>query len=107
MVTDCIEYAKRCHVFQLHSDYGHVPLELIHTISYAWPFSKWGMDIVGPITLTSTKGHRYILAAIDYFSKWAEAVALREIKASDIVWFFKVHLIYRFGVPDNIIIDNG
>lgn len=43
------------------------------------------MDIVEPITPSSTKGHRYILATIDYFSKWAKAVALREIKAFDIV----------------------
>lgn len=62
---------------------------------------------MGPITPTSAKGHLYILAAIDYFSKWVEAVSLREIKASDIVWFVKVHLIYMFGVPDYIIIDNG
>lgn len=64
------------------------------------------MDIVGPITLTSTKGHCYILVIIDYFSKWAEAVTLREIKASYIVWFIKAHLIYRFSVPNRIIIDN-
>lgn len=106
MEVDCIEYAKRCHVCQLHSDCGLVPTEPLHTTSCSWSFSKWGMDIVGPITPTSAKGHHYILAATDYFSKWVEAIALQEIKASDIVWFVKVHLIYRFGVPDHIIIDN-
>jgi len=65
------------------------------------------MDIVGPITPTSAKGHRYIFAATYYFSKWVEAVALREIKASDIVWFIKTHLIYRIRIPDRIITDNG
>lgn len=65
------------------------------------------MDIVGPITLTSAKGHRCILATTNYFSKYVEAVALCKIKASHIVYFLKVHLIYRFGVPDRIITDNG
>lgn len=54
---------------------------------------------MGPITLTFARGHYYILVATNYFSKWAEVAFLREIKASDIVWFVKVHLIYRFGVP--------
>lgn len=98
---------KRCRVCQLHSDYGHVLAEPLHTTSCSWPFSKWGMDIVGPITPTSAKGHRYILVATYYFSKWAEAVSLREIKASDIVWFIKTHLIYKYGIPDCIITDNG
>lgn len=107
MVVNCIEYAKWCHICQWQSDYGHVPAEPLHTTSCSWSFSKWGMDIVGSITPTSTKEHRYILASTDYFSKWEEAIALLEIKAFDIVWFIKVHLIYRFGVPDHIIIDNG
>lgn len=107
MVVDCIEYAKRCLVCQLHSDYGHVPTELLHTTSCSRLFFKWRMDIVGPITPTSAKGHQYIRTATDYFSKWAEAVALREIKSSDIVWFVNVHLIYRFRVPNRIITDNG
>lgn len=107
MLVDYIEYAKQCHIFQLHNNYGHVPAEPLHTTSCSWPFSKWRMNIVGPITPMSTKGHRYILVVINYFSKWAEAVTLQEIKASNIIWFIKVHLIYRFGVPDHIIVDNG
>lgn len=85
MVVNCIEYAKRCHVCQLHSDYSHVLAKPLHTTSCSWLFFRWGMGIVGPITPTSAKGHRYILATRDYYSKWVEVVALREIKASDIV----------------------
>jgi len=45
----------------------------------------WGMDVVGPISPPSSKGHRFILAITDYFSKWAEVIPLREVKASDVV----------------------
>lgn len=31
--TDCIEYAKRCHVCQLLSDYGHLPVEPLYDTS--------------------------------------------------------------------------
>ena len=45
----------------------------------SWPFDAWGLDVVGLLPKSSA-GHLYILAATDYFSKWAEAVSLREVK---------------------------
>ena len=65
------------------------------------------MDIVGPISPPSAKGHRFILAITDYFSKWAEAIPLREVKTSDVIKFIKHHVIYRYDVPRRIIHDNG
>ena len=55
------------------------------------------MDIVEPIHPPSSKGHSYILAATDYFSKLAEAIPLKETRGVDVVNFFRTHLIYRFG----------
>ena len=43
----------------------------------------------------------------DYFSKWAEAIPLVEVKTSNVVNFIKHHVIHRFGVPRRIIHDNG
>ena len=65
------------------------------------------MDIVGPITPPPVKGHQYILAITDYFSKWAKAIPLIEVKTIDIVNFVKHHVIYRFDIPRKIIHDNG
>jgi hypothetical protein len=67
----------------------------------------WGMDVVGPINPPSSKGHKFILAATDYFSKWAEAVPLKEVKAENVEDFIRTNLIYRFGVPTWIISNNG
>ncbi|KAM2835940.1 hypothetical protein PS2_032803 [Malus domestica] len=55
----------------------------------------------------SSTGKNYILAATDYFSKWAEAVPLREVKKETVVRFIKEYIIHRYGVPHYIIIDNG
>ena len=49
----------------------------------------------------------YILAATDYFSKWAEAIPLREVKKENVVNFIRTYLNYRYGVPHYIITDNG
>ena len=72
-----------------------------------WPFEMWGMDVVGPISPPSSKGRRFILAITDYFSKWAEAIPLKEVKASNVIKFVKHHVIYRFGIPQRIVNDNG
>jgi len=65
------------------------------------------MDVIGPISPPSSKRHRFILAIIDYFSKWAEAIPSREVKTSDVIKFVKYHVIYHFGVPRQIVHDNG
>jgi len=65
------------------------------------------MDVVGPISPPSSNEHQFILVIIDYFSKWAEAVLLKEVKTSDVIKFIKHHVIYHFGVPRQIVHDNG
>ncbi|XP_028064066.1 uncharacterized protein LOC114267239 [Camellia sinensis] len=69
--------------------------------------AAWGMDIIGPFVPPSLAGYRYILAATDYFSKWAEAVALKDIKSTVVSEFIQTHIIYRFGISESIIMDNG
>ncbi|KAL0395514.1 UNVERIFIED_CONTAM: hypothetical protein Slati_4517600 [Sesamum latifolium] len=55
----------------------------------------------------SSGGHLYILAATDYFSKWAEAVPLKEVKKENVADFIRTNIIYRYGVPRYIITNNG
>jgi len=66
-----------------------------------------GNSVIGPISPSSTRGHRFILAITDYFSKWAEVIPLVEVKTSNVVNFVKHLVIHRFGVPRRIIHDNG
>ena len=73
-VHDCISYAKRCDACQLHANFIHQPPKLLHPTLSPWPFEAWGLDVVGPLTPKSSARHLYILAATNYFSKWAEAI---------------------------------
>ncbi|XP_050379688.1 uncharacterized protein LOC126797042 [Argentina anserina] len=65
------------------------------------------MDAIRPITLKSSAGHIYILAATDSFSKWAKAIPLKEIKKENIVDFITGSIIQRYGIPRCIITDNA
>ncbi|KAJ6822956.1 uncharacterized protein M6B38_385940 [Iris pallida] len=107
MMADAIDYARKCKACQVHADFIHQPSEFLHPTVASWPFEAWGMDIVGPITPPSSRGHRFILAITDYFSKRAEVVPLAEVKTSNVISFLKHHVIYRFGLPRRIIHDNG
>ncbi|KAK4397400.1 hypothetical protein Sango_1576600 [Sesamum angolense] len=86
MVKDCMDYARRCQACQFHANLIHQPPELLHPTVASWPFDAWGLDVVGPLT-KSSGGHLYILAATDYFSKWAEAVPLKEVKKENVADF--------------------
>jgi len=66
------------------------------------------MDVIGSISPPTSKGHHFILIITDYFSKWVEVVPLKEVKTSDVIKFIKHHIVlYRFGVPYQIVLYNG
>ncbi|KAK4406237.1 hypothetical protein Sango_0630200 [Sesamum angolense] len=106
MVKDCMDYARICQACQFHANLIYQPHGPLHPTVASWSFDAWGLDVVGPLT-KSSGGHLYILAATDYFSKWAEAVPLKEVKKEHVADFIRTHIIYRYGVPRYIITDNG
>lgn len=68
-------------------------------------FDCWGIDFMGPFP--SSYGNRYILVAVDYVSKWVEAIATPTNDASVVVKLFKSIIFPRFGVPRVVISDGG
>nr|GEZ71279.1 reverse transcriptase domain-containing protein [Tanacetum cinerariifolium] len=67
-------------------------------------FDVWGIDFMG--LFSSSKGNKYILVAVDYFSKWVEAKAL-PMNDARVVFKFLKSLFFRFGTPKAIISDRG
>jgi hypothetical protein len=67
---------------------------------------RWGMDLVGPLP-TAQGNCRLAAVVVDYFTKWAEAKPLANIKAPTIQKFFWQNIICRFGVPRELTVDNG
>ncbi|CAO2827327.1 unnamed protein product [Amaranthus hypochondriacus] len=70
------------------------------------PFDKWGIDLLGPFP--PAKGQRkFIIVAIDYFSKYVEAEPLSTITEKQVCKFLWRNIITRYGIPRVIITDNG
>ena len=58
--------------------------------------------------MPTTKGReKYAIVAVDYFTKWVEAKALVRIIEAKTTDFIRKSIIYRFGVPNAIVTDNG
>jgi ribonuclease HI len=97
---------QHCEACQLFTTKSHAPVLELHTIPVAWPFAQWGLDQVGPLPKSSRGGHTYLLVTVDKFSKWIEDVLVTNQEATTMVKFFE-SIVYRYGVPNNIITDNG
>ena len=68
-------------------------------------FDVWGIDFMGPFP--PSFGNLYILLAVDYGSKWVEAVATTTNDAKVVVKFLSKNIFTRFGTPRAIISDEG
>ncbi|PKI40894.1 hypothetical protein CRG98_038735 [Punica granatum] len=65
------------------------------------------MDVIGSVNPKASNGHFFILVAIDYFTKWIEAITLASVTAKAVVRFLKCDIIARYGVPTTFITDNA
>lgn len=63
--------------------------------------------MIGKINPSYSKGHQWILAITDYFTKWVELVPMKSVTTKDVISFVREHVIHRFGVPQTITTDGG
>ena len=79
----------------------------LNVLAVPWPFSMWGIDVIGAIEPKSSNEHRFILVAINYFTKWVEAASYSSVMRSVVVRFIKKEIICRYGLPRKIITNNA
>ncbi|KAL9227910.1 hypothetical protein vseg_003546 [Gypsophila vaccaria] len=107
MKADCIKYVKHCHNCQIFGNVQHVLPSPLYSLTSPWPFSTWGIDIIGKIFPIGAGCHCFILVAIDYLTKWVEAASFRTLVAKKVAKFIQTNIIGRYGVPYEIISDQG
>lgn len=70
------------------------------------PFSRWGIDLVGPFPM-ATGQRKFLIVAIDYFNKWVEDIPLAKMEENSVIRFLCRNICCRFGVPKILMSDNG
>eukprot|EP00253_Pinus_taeda_P006912 PITA_06912 len=102
---DCILAIRSCHECQIFQRKMRAPAAPLHPVVTAGPFAKWGIDYV-TCNPRSAGGHGYIIVAVDYFTKWAEAMPTLNEDGHTAAQFLFNHVISRFGVPQAIVTDH-
>ena len=52
-------------------------------------------------------GFLYILVAVDYVSKWIDAIPSQNNDHKTVIMFLKENILSRFGIPQAMISDDG
>ncbi|CAM8951771.1 unnamed protein product [Rhodiola kirilowii] len=105
MFKDTYEFVKACNECQRMGNIARreeMPQKGIMEVEI---FDVWGVDFMGPLPLS--QGNSFILVAVDYVSKWVEAIASPSCDAKVVIKMFKRIIFPRFGVPRAVISDNG
>jgi hypothetical protein len=105
-IKDAEQIVKTCEACQNFSTHQSGPSAEIQLIPPTWPLQRWGMDLVGPLP-PSQGGNKFTVVAIEYFIRWIEAKPLATITSETMKKFFWQNIVYRFGVPRALMVENG
>ncbi|KAG7491797.1 hypothetical protein MATL_G00007640 [Megalops atlanticus] len=103
---DVATFCIRCDVCTAKkgpTDRSRAPLQQLFSGS---PMERVAIDVLGPFP-RSEAGNRYVLIAMDYFTKWPEAYAIPSQETAVIVDRLLEGLFSRFGVPESLHSDQG
>ena len=105
LFKDAHQFVSTCDKCQRMGSISRKDEPPMSTIMEVELFDLWGMDFMGPFPPSFS--NLYILLAIDYISKWVEAIPTRANDASVVAKFLRRHIFTRFGTPRALITDGG
>ena len=105
LFKDTHEFCKACERCQKLGGLSRRNMMPLTPIQHLEVFDCWGINFMGPFP--SSFGHVYILLAVDYVSKWIEAIPCRTNDHRTVLKFLKENILSRFGTPRAIISDGG
>jgi hypothetical protein len=107
IIADCFWYYKGCEECHKFHNIQLVHAAMMHPIIKPWSFREWGLDFIAQIHPPSSKGHHFVLVDMNYYTKWTEAVPLKNMTHKEVIEFITEHIIHLFGIPQTLTIDQG
>jgi len=105
LFKDAFTFCNSCSRCQMLGKLSRRDMMPLHPILIVDIFDVWGIDFMGPFPMSF--GKEYILLAVDYVSKWVEAIPTKSNDNKVVVKFLKENIFSRFGTPRTIISDRG
>ena len=103
LFKDTYTFCKTCENCQKLGSISKRNMMPLNPIIVIEIFDCWGIDFMGPFP--PSFGFVYILVAVDYVSKWVEAILSRNNDHKTVIKFLKEHILSRFGIPRAILSD--
>lgn len=103
---DVEKHVRKCQRCNERKTPAGLQVPLGQTYEAHRPWEQVSLDIVGPLP-TSLSGKRYLLTMVDTFSRYAEAVPLREQTAKETARGFVECIVLRHGAPKRVLTDQG
>lgn len=85
-LKDVEDFANKCLKCQERKPVPHCSPEELTSITAPWLFAQWGLDLIGPFP-AARGGAKFVIFAVDYFTKWVEVEALISITSRTIMKF--------------------
>ena len=104
--ADAKAYVKVCDQCQRFSNVPRQPSKYLTPMMASWPFTQWGLDILGPFPL-GTRHMKFLVVSIDYFTKWVLSKSTNSYTrpyGSSIERPIRMNQIYQLIIPG--ILDN-
>lgn len=105
LFRDAFEFVKRCDRCQRTKNISRRNEMPLNNILEVEIFDVWGIDFMEPFAPSFL--NQYILVAVDYVSKWVEAVALPTNDSKAVIGFLKKYIFTQYGTPRAIISYGG
>ena len=104
--TDITDWCRQCSACQKRKNPQRKFRAPMKQYQVGLPMERVAIDILGPLP-ESYQGNKYIMIVTDYFTRWTEAFAIPNQKASTIACTLVSQFISRFGIPRQIHTDQG
>lgn len=105
MAKDIKKRIQECLHCQKNKNHTAKPLGQLQTIEVRRPLELVGIDITGRLPVTQD-GNAYFIVWIDYFTKWSNAIPIKDATSETIVQVLTKEF-YQIGFPERIVTDNG
>ncbi|XP_072052080.1 uncharacterized protein [Arachis hypogaea] len=96
-MADSQKFVRRCKKCQKNASFHKVPTAKLGLLMASRPFSQWRIDLLGPFPVGPGQ-LKYLIVAIDYYTKWIEAEPLANISLGNCRKFVWRQIISKFRI---------
>ena len=100
------QYVASCQICSQNHHHNSSGKARLQPIEVGEPLTFWAMDYMGPLPET-IRGNKHILVIMYHFTKWCEAFAIKDQKASTVADILVSKVFSRFGLPAVLHSDQG